>query len=110
MPLKPAGISSKRRAHEASPSPPKWPPLLPLVPQADLTLEDLLEGQISIVRNFFTSELCRKYVSFLSSLPLETTPAQPKKGNALRYGNPKILKMYKSCRPLPTLLIDQHAS
>ncbi|KAL8847288.1 MAG: hypothetical protein Q9221_007664 [Calogaya cf. arnoldii] len=72
---------SKRK--EASP-PPKWPPLKPLIPTSDLVLETILENQIIVIRNFFTSSLCKIYVSFLSSLPLVTTPGQPKKGDAVR--------------------------
>ena len=63
---------------------PDWPALQPLVPTIDLALETLLEDQIILIRNFFTSTLCKKYVSFLSSLPLITTPAKPKEGEALR--------------------------
>lgn len=61
-----------------------WPPLQPLVPTTDLTLETLLPDQILIIRNLFTSTFCRKLVSFLATLPLSTTPGQPKKGEALR--------------------------
>ncbi|KAL8718354.1 MAG: hypothetical protein Q9225_004495 [Loekoesia sp. 1 TL-2023] len=64
--------------------PPNWPPLKPLIPTSDLRLETLLEDQIVVIRNFLTSTLCRNYVSFLSSLPLVTTPGQPKKGDAVR--------------------------
>lgn len=63
---------------------PKWPSLEPLVPKEDLGLDNLLEGQIVVIRNFFTSTLCKNYISFLSSLPLVTTPGQPKKGEAVR--------------------------
>ena len=63
---------------------PDWPALQPLVPTTDLALETLLEDQIILIRSLFTSNLCKKYVSFLSSLPLITTPAKPKEGEALR--------------------------
>ena len=63
---------------------PHWPVLQPLVPSSDLTLETLLEDQIVVIRNLLTSTLCRNYVSFLSSLPLVTTPSQPRKHEALR--------------------------
>ena len=63
---------------------PQWPPLQPLVPTADLSLEPLLEDQIIVIRNLFTSTLCKTYVSFLSTLPLITTSAQPRDGNAIR--------------------------
>ncbi|RMJ20775.1 hypothetical protein PHISP_08356, partial [Aspergillus sp. HF37] len=40
--------------------------------------------QISLIHNFFTSTLCKTYVSFLQSLPLATTPGRPKRGDAVR--------------------------
>lgn len=64
--------------------PPSWPALQPLVPISDLSLETVLQDQIVVVRNCWTSSLCKNYVSFLSTLPLITTPGQPKKGDALR--------------------------
>ena len=63
---------------------PSWPTLEPLLPKVDLTVDILLEDQIIIIRKFFTSTLCSKLVSFLSSLPLTTTSATPKRGEALR--------------------------
>lgn len=74
----------KRKVPEPSLSLPDWPVLQPLLPTTDLTLETLLEEQIVVIRNFFTSTLCKKYVAFLSSLPLVTTPAKPKQGDAVR--------------------------
>ena len=69
---------------EAPVSTPDWPDLQPLVPASDLSLETLLEEQIVLIRNFFTSTLCKKYVSFLSTLPFVTTPSKPKDGDAVR--------------------------
>ncbi|KIW88938.1 uncharacterized protein Z519_10422 [Cladophialophora bantiana CBS 173.52] len=66
------------------PHPPDWPPLAPLVPQEQLLIETVVPGQILVIRNLFTSNLCRIYVSFLSSLPLATTPGRPKRGEATR--------------------------
>lgn len=63
---------------------PNWPQLQPLVPTEDLCMEAVLQDQIIVIRNLFTSSLCKKYVSFLSSLPLTTTPAKAKEGNAVR--------------------------
>ena len=68
---------------DAAPTP-NWPALQPLVRVSDLSLETLLPDQIVVIRNFWTSLLCKNYVSFLSTLPLVTTPGQPKKGEALR--------------------------
>ena len=78
-----AAVANKRTAHPPEPLP-KWPALQPLVPTSDLALETVLEDQIVVIRNLFTSVLCRDYVSFLSSLPLTTTPGHPKKGDAVR--------------------------
>ena len=63
---------------------PNWPLLQPLIPTADPSMQILLQDQIILIRQFFTPSLCRTYVSFLSSLPLITTPAAPKEGNAVR--------------------------
>ena len=79
-----AANNSKRRPPEEREKVPDWPALQPLVPTTDLALETLLEDQIILIRNLFTSTLCKRYVSFLSSLPLITTPAKPKEGEALR--------------------------
>lgn len=64
--------------------PPNWPPFAPLIPADSLYVETLVSDQILIIRNLFTSKLCRDYVSFLSSLPLTTTPGKPKRGEATR--------------------------
>ena len=63
---------------------PQWPALRPLVPTCDLFLDTVLEDQIILIRKLFTVSLCNSFVSFLSSLPLVTTPGVPKKGEALR--------------------------
>lgn len=63
---------------------PNWPTFSPLIPESDLTLNELMPGQIITIPNFWTAKLCRDYVSFLSSLPLTTTPGKPKKGDAVR--------------------------
>jgi hypothetical protein len=63
---------------------PNWPPFSPLIPASDLALENRVPGQIVTIPNFWTSTLCKNYVSFLSSLPLTTTPGKPKKGDAVR--------------------------
>lgn len=63
---------------------PDWPIFKPLLPTTDLSLSNLVDSQIVIVKNFWTSTLCKNYVSFLSTLPLVTTPGKPKKGDAVR--------------------------
>ncbi|RMZ87276.1 hypothetical protein DV736_g5498, partial [Chaetothyriales sp. CBS 134916] len=66
------------------PQPPNWPPLAPLVPANQLHIETLHTDQILIIRNLFTSKLCKDYVSFLSSLRLMTTPTKAKRDEATR--------------------------
>lgn len=80
---KKAVVPLKKQAIVKEPLP-NWPPLTPLVPSIDLRLETLLADQILLIHNLFTSSLCRKYVTFLSSLPLATTKIQPKRDEALR--------------------------
>ena len=63
---------------------PDWPSLTPLADPSDLSVSSLLQNQIVTISNFWTSSLCRKYVSFLSGLPLVTTPGIPKRGDAVR--------------------------
>ncbi|KAH9878286.1 hypothetical protein J1614_003503 [Plenodomus biglobosus] len=67
----------------STPALPNWPALDPLIPEVDLALDERLPGQIVTIPNLWTATLCRKYVSFLSSLPL-TTPGKPKRGDAVR--------------------------
>jgi hypothetical protein len=62
-----------------------WPALTPLLPPSDLQLEEVLPGQILTIPKFFTSTLCKTYVSFLqNSVSLTTTPGKPKRGEAVR--------------------------
>ncbi|KAF1836513.1 hypothetical protein BDW02DRAFT_493460 [Decorospora gaudefroyi] len=88
-------MAPKKKAHQGAstrptassqpvPQPPNWPVFAPLVPEADLALQELLPAQVVTIPNFWTAALCRTYVSFLSSLPLTTTPGTPKKGDAVR--------------------------
>jgi hypothetical protein len=76
----------KGRSEDAKPTPtsPNWPAFTPLLPDVDLALHEVLPGQIVTIPNFWTATLCKTYVSFLSSLPLTTTPGKPKKGDAVR--------------------------
>jgi hypothetical protein len=67
-----------------NPAPPNWPAFKPLLPVSDLSISTVVDSQIVIVRNFWTSTLCKNYVAFLKSLPLVTTPGKPKKGEAVR--------------------------
>ncbi|KAH4029320.1 hypothetical protein HBH70_238460 [Parastagonospora nodorum] len=83
MPPKKKGKADGTAAQGTKPAP-DWPALTPLIPEIDLTLEDVMPGQIVTIPNFWTATLCKAYVSFLSSLPLTTTPGKPKKGDAVR--------------------------
>ncbi|MCJ1308640.1 hypothetical protein MMC25_002293 [Agyrium rufum] len=76
--------SIARAAPSAKEVKPDWPALQPLKPREDLSLDTVLDDQIVLIHDLFTSTLCRNYVSSLSKLPLTTTPGQPKKGEALR--------------------------
>lgn len=76
--------TSNALTQSTSRQPPNWPALHPLIPASDLSLHELLPNQIITVPNLWTATLCKTYVSFLSSLPLTTTPGKPKKGDALR--------------------------
>ncbi|KAF2682931.1 hypothetical protein K458DRAFT_48271 [Lentithecium fluviatile CBS 122367] len=78
-PNKPAPTHTSTKA-----SPPNWPAFTPLIVESDLALQEVMPGQIVTVPNFWTATLCRNYVSFLTSLPLTTTPGKPKRGEAVR--------------------------
>ncbi|TQS37615.1 hypothetical protein Golomagni_01904 [Golovinomyces magnicellulatus] len=65
---------------------PNWPILKPLISPSSLSLQTLLPSQIIVIRKFWTADLCKKYVTFLKSLPLTTT-GKPKKGEALRFND-----------------------
>ncbi|KAL3466649.1 hypothetical protein BJX64DRAFT_284212 [Aspergillus heterothallicus] len=80
---KPSKKDLSRQSDTQKPQP-NWPPLRPLIPSSDLLLDPILTDQIYLIRNFLTASLCKTYVSFLSSLPLITTPGKPKKGEAVR--------------------------
>ncbi|KAJ5748942.1 uncharacterized protein N7511_010638 [Penicillium nucicola] len=84
MPPKFKKQDQKPQPAQNTPKTPNWPPLRPLLPPADLSLEPLLPDQIYLIRNFLPGSLCKTYASFLASLPLTTTPGKPKKDEALR--------------------------
>lgn len=68
----------------AAAEPPSWPAFKPPLPLVDLQPESLLNSKALLIRNFWPKSLCRDYVSFLRTLPLTTTPGQPKRGDAVR--------------------------
>jgi hypothetical protein len=83
-PTKSAKQASKPATAQEQHPAPNWPPPTPVLPADSLTLETLLPNQIVTISNLWTSTLCAKYVAFLRSLPLTTTPGIPKKGDAVR--------------------------
>lgn len=83
-PKKGKAQSKPAAAAPKTPGTPNWPVFSPLVPTADLALHELVPDQIVTVPNLWTATLCKNYVSFLSTLPLTTTPGKPKKGDAVR--------------------------
>lgn len=78
--LKPAATTTAATL----PPKPDWPALQPLPSPHDLTLTSIYPNQIITVSRLFTASLSQKYVSFLKSLPLVTTPGKPKRGDAVR--------------------------
>lgn len=67
------------------PPPPLWPKFKPSLPVVDLLpVPHPRTDKIITVDAFFPRNLCRDYVSFLQTLPLQTTPGKPKRGDAVR--------------------------
>lgn len=66
-------------------TPPDWPQFKPPLPVVDLvpTLHPLTP-KIATIPFFFPKSLCRDYVTFLKTLPLQTTPGKLKRGEAAR--------------------------
>lgn len=63
---------------------PNWPLFKPLLPTSELSLHEIFPEQIVTISHLWTPALCKTYVSFLSTLPLTTTPGKPRKGEAVR--------------------------
>jgi len=63
---------------------PNWPQLQPVLAASELTIEEPLKDQIMVVPKLFTANLCKTLVTYLSTLPLATTPGKPKRGEATR--------------------------
>lgn len=81
MPKKPTA----KVAGSSTPSLPSWPPFKPKLPVVDLELQlHPATSKIVLVPSFFPRSLCRDYVNFLKTLPLQTTPGRPKRGEAVR--------------------------
>lgn len=75
---------AKPSSAAAAVEPPSWPVFKPPLPLIDLQPESLLNDKVVLIRNFWPKSLCRDYISFLRTLPLTTTPGQPKRGDAVR--------------------------
>lgn len=109
-------VASAKRKPVVQEPPPNWPSLQPLAPSEDLLLETILEEQVIVVRNLLTTTLCKHYVSFLSSLPLVTTPGRPKKDEALRVNDryqvddPKFAEALWNVTALKALVTGSHSS
>ncbi|KAL7938226.1 hypothetical protein V8C35DRAFT_291297 [Trichoderma chlorosporum] len=69
----------------APPPPPSWPAFKPPLPVVELYPElHPATPNIVLLSSLFPRSLCRDYVAFLKTLPLQTTPSRPKKGEAVR--------------------------
>lgn len=88
---KPKASSKHGKAPAAAPqtasaaSRPDWPQFKPPLPVVDLAAElHPATAKIALIPSFFPRSLCRDYVTFLKTLPLQTTPSRPKRGEAVR--------------------------
>ncbi|KFG85564.1 hypothetical protein MANI_028648 [Metarhizium anisopliae] len=79
------------KAHSTASTPtkavtlPDWPQFKPPLPVVELTPElHPATSKIATIASFFPKSLCRDYVTFLKTLPLQTTPGKPKRGEAVR--------------------------
>ncbi|KAK2591637.1 hypothetical protein QQS21_010679 [Conoideocrella luteorostrata] len=78
-----AGVAPSPPAKPAAP--PDWPQFKPPLPVVDLVPElHPATPKIATIPFFFPKNLCRDYVTFLKTLPLQTTPGKPKRGEAVR--------------------------
>jgi hypothetical protein len=92
MPAKPkTSNKNSSRTKETTPNAPtvshtlpNWPSIQNVQPAEDLQLNTVLQDQIITIPHLWTASLCKTYVTFLSSLPLTTTPGKPKRGEAVR--------------------------
>jgi len=91
---------------------PAWPPLQLDRNDEQLELHHSLLNQIVTISCFFPAALCKRYVSYLSNLPLVTTPGVPKKGNAVRVNDrfqiddPAFAEALWSSTGLKELILD----
>lgn len=109
------GTSTTPQSHPSIP-PPSWPPFKPTLPVVDLTPSlHPLTPRIALVPSFFPRSLCRDYVSFLKTLPLQTTPSRPKRGEAVRVNDryqiedPAFAQRLWETTGLKESLLENHA-
>ncbi|KAL7796484.1 hypothetical protein V8C37DRAFT_371853 [Trichoderma ceciliae] len=82
---KPKSSKPSSTPQTAPPAAPSWPVFKPPLPVVQLFPElHPTNPNIILVSSFFPRSLCRDYVAFLKTLPLQTTPSRPKKGEAVR--------------------------
>lgn len=81
---KTTATTTKSTPAPTKPQAPDWPSLKTKIPPETLHIETLLADQILIIRNLLPSKLCCTLTTFLSTLPLTTTPGIPKRGEAVR--------------------------
>lgn len=85
MPKAKSSKSSASAPQAASQAAPSWPVFKPPLPVVQLYPElHPATSNIVLVSSFFPRSLCRDYVAYLKTLPLQTTPSKPKKGEAVR--------------------------
>ena len=109
------GTSTTAQGHPSIP-PPSWPPFRPTLPVVDLTPSlHPLTPRIALVPSFFPRSLCRDYVSFLKTLPLQTTPSRPRRGEAVRVNDryqiedPAFAERLWETTGLKETLLENHA-
>lgn len=82
---KPKASSKPKTPAAASQPAPAWPPFKPPLPVVALAPAlHPATPRVALVPSFFPRALCRDYVAFLRTLPLQTTPARPRRGDAAR--------------------------
>ena len=63
---------------------PEWPSFDTFTHSLICSVNVVHPNHIITIPNFWSSKLCSRYISFLSTLQLSTTPAKAKRGDAVR--------------------------
>ncbi|PFH57969.1 hypothetical protein XA68_14330 [Ophiocordyceps unilateralis] len=75
-------VATSQHAEQKTPA---WPRFKPPLPVTDLAPQlHPATSMIALIPYFFPRSLCRDFVAFLKTLPLQTTPGRPKRGEAAR--------------------------